>query len=219
MDTAEKLMRNEQQRKLENFRNLNKSVKKGAILFTGSSLMEMFPVEDFLREDKSGLTIYNRGIGGFVTDDMLQSMEEQIFALEPSAIFINIGTNDISDSTRPFPEVLSHLITNYEKILKQIRDRLPGAKVFVMAYYPVCTTGRETEPVFINRNNRNLPIANKAFKDLAERMGCCYIDVNDGLTDENGMLKEAFTIDGIHMYPSGYRVVWNNLRPFLYALS
>ena len=77
--------------------------------------MEMFPVEDFLREDKSGLTIYNRGIGGFVTDDMLQSMEEQIFALEPSAIFINIGTNDISDSTRPFPEVLSHLITNYEK--------------------------------------------------------------------------------------------------------
>ena len=146
-------------------------------------------------------------------------MEEQIFALEPSAIFINIGTNDISDSTRPFPEVLSHLITNYEKILKQIRDRLPGAKVFVMAYYPVCTTGRETEPVFINRNNRNLLIANKAVKDLAERMGCCYIDVNDGLTDENGMLKEAFTIDGIHMYPNGYRVVWNNLRPFLYALS
>lgn len=45
MDTAEKLMRKEQQRKLENFRNMNKSVKKGAILFTGSSLMEMFPVE------------------------------------------------------------------------------------------------------------------------------------------------------------------------------
>ncbi len=53
--------------------------------------MEMFPVEDFLREDNSKQIIYNRGIGGFVTDDMLQNMNEQIFDLQPSAIFINIG--------------------------------------------------------------------------------------------------------------------------------
>ena len=107
MDTAVEFMRKEQEKKLENFRELNKAVQKGQILFTGSSLMEMFPVEDFLREEKSEQIIYNRGIGGFVTDDMLQNMNEQIFDLEPSAVFINIGTNDISDSSKSFSEVLT----------------------------------------------------------------------------------------------------------------
>lgn len=180
--------------------------------------MEMFPVTDFLTEDGSEQIIYNRGIGGFVTDDMLRNMNEQIFDLEPSAIFINIGTNDISDSSKSFCEVLSHMLGNYEKILQQIKERLPDTKVFVMAFYPVCTKGRENEPVFINRNNKNLLTANEAVWKLSEKMGYCYIDVNNGLTDGNGMLKENITIDGIHMHPDGYRIVWNNLKSYLYAL-
>lgn len=218
MDTAVEFMRKEQQKKLENFRELNKTAQKGHILFTGSSLMEMFPVTDFLTEDGSEQIIYNRGIGGFVTDDVLRNMNEQIFDLEPSAIFINIGTNDISDSSKSFYEVLSHMLGNYEKILQQIKERLPDTKVFVMAFYPVCTKGRENEPVFINRNNKNLLTANEAVWKLSEKMGYCYIDVNNGLTDGNGMLKENITIDGIHMHPDGYRIVWNNLKSYLYAL-
>lgn len=218
MDTAVEFMRKEQQKKLENFRELNKTAQKGHILFTGSSLMEMFPVTDFLTEDGSEQIIYNRGIGGFVTDDVLRNMNEQIFDLEPSAIFINIGTNDISDSSKSFYEDLSHMLGNYEKILQQIKERLPDTKVFVMAFYPVCTKGRENEPVFINRNNKNLLTANEAVWKLSEKMGYCYIDVNNGLTDGNGMLKENITIDGIHMHPDGYRIVWNNLKSYLYAL-
>ena len=87
-----------------------------------------------------------------------------------------------------------------------------------MAYYPVCTAGRENDPSFINRNNHNLPLANLAVRDLAEKTGYCYINVNDGLTDESGMLRKDLTIDGIHMYPAGYRIVWNNMKPYLYAL-
>ena len=218
MNTAVELMRKEQQRKIENYRVLNKTAVRGKILFTGSSLMEMFPVEEFLQEEGSDQIIYNRGIGGFVTDDMLRNMNEQIFDLEPSAIFINIGTNDIGDSSRTFPEVLSHMLRNYEEILRQISERLPDTKVFTMAYYPVCSTGKENDPALINRNNQNLPATNKAVKELAEKMGYCFIDVNDGLTDEQGMLKESLTIDGIHMYPEGYRIVWENLKPYLYAL-
>lgn len=154
MDTAVEFMRKEQQKKLENFRELNKTAQKGHILFTGSSLMEMFPVTDFLTEDGS----------------------------------------------------------------EQIKERLPDTKVFVMAFYPVCTKGRENEPVFINRNNKNLLTANEAVWKLSEKMGYWYIDVNNGLTDGNGMLKENITIDGIHMHPDGYRIVWNNLKSYLYAL-
>ena len=42
-----------------------------------------------------------------------------------------------------------------------------------------------------------------------------YIDVNDGLTDVHGMLRAEFTVEGIHMYANGYRVVMQNLKPYL----
>ena len=69
--------------------------------------------------------------------------------------------------------------------------------------------------MFGNRNNRNLPVANEAVRKLAEKMGYEYIDVNDGLTDARGMLRAEFTVEGIHMYANGYRVVMQNLKPYL----
>ena len=36
----------QQKERLENFRRLNKTAQKGQILFTGSSLMEQFPIEE-----------------------------------------------------------------------------------------------------------------------------------------------------------------------------
>ena len=36
----------QQKERLENFRRLNMTAQKGQILFTGSSLMEQFPIEE-----------------------------------------------------------------------------------------------------------------------------------------------------------------------------
>ncbi len=213
-------MKMEQDEKIERFRILNQYIKKGQILFTGSSLMEQFPINEFLMGEKNNYIIYNRGVGGFTTTDMLANMDTQIFDLAPSKIFINIGTNDIAYPNLSFEEVLSHALTNYEQILTQIQTRLPNTEVYMMAYYPVNETARVPqgewgETLFVNRNNRNLPIANEAVKKLAEKFGYHYIDVNDGLTDEDGMLKKEFTIEGIHMYANGYRVVFENMKPYL----
>ncbi len=220
MEIIQGFMKREQQEKIDKYRVLNETAKKGKILFTGSSLMEQFPIQELMMNEGMGQIIYNRGVGGFTTADMLENMEEQIFGTEPSKIFINIGTNDISDASRPFEAVLGSMLENYERILTQIRERLPEAEVYMMAYYPVNETDKvpETEwagAMFVNRNNRNLPIANEAVKKLAERMGYHYIDVNDGLCDERGMLKKEFTVEGVHMYANGYQVVLKNLKPYL----
>lgn len=213
------MMQNEQNTKVERFRVLNPMAKKGQILFTGSSLMEQFPIQELLMNMGSDLVIYNRGIGGYTTDDMLAHMEEQVFGTEPSVIFINIGTNDLGNNSQPFEVQLEKMLGNYEQILTQIRERLPQTKVYMMAYYPVNETDKVPEGwgagLFINRNNRNLPVANAAVKALAEKMGNTYIDVNEGLTDERGMLKAEYTVEGIHMYANGYRVVLENMKPYL----
>lgn len=210
----------EQRQKIDKYRILNEHVVKGQILFTGSSLMEQFPINELLMTEKNNTIIYNRGIGGFTTDDMLENMNIQIFDVEPSKIFINIGTNDIAYPCASFREVLSHAIGNYELILTQIQSRLPDTKVYLMAYYPVneidkIPEGEWAESMFVNRNNQNLPIANAAVKELAKKFGYEYIDVNTGLTDERGLLKREFTVEGIHMYANGYRVVFENIKPYL----
>ena len=204
------------QEKLERFRILNQNAKKGEILFTGSSLMEQFPVNELLMTRGMSQVVYNRGIGGFTTEDMLRNMEEMVFALKPRKIFINIGTNDIGSQGYR----LEKLMENYGKIISQIRERLPEAEIYMMAYYPVNETdklpeGEWAKTMFLTRTNENISIANKAVEEMAGRMGCHFINVNQGLTDEAGKLKKEFTVEGIHMYANGYEVVLENMRPFL----
>lgn len=216
MDFFKELMHREQQDKLERYRILNQNVKKGEILFTGSSLMEQFPVNELLMTNGMDQVVYNRGIGGFTTTDMLQHMEEMVFGTEPSRIFINIGTNDIGS-----PEYqLEALLERYEEIIVRIQERLPEAEINMMAYYPVNETDKIPEgewgkTAFVTRTNENINVANAAIENLAAKKGCRFINVNEGLADERGKLKKEYTIEGIHMYANGYQVVLQNLKKYL----
>ena len=216
MDFFKELMHREQQDKLERYRILNQNVKKGEILFTGSSLMEQFPVNELLMTNGMDQVVYNRGIGGCTTTDMLQHMEEMVFGTEPSRIFINIGTNDIGS-----PEYqLETLLERYEEIIVRIQERLPEAEINMMAYYPVNETDKIPEgewgkTAFVTRTNENINIANAAVENLAAKKGCRFINVNEGLADERGKLKKEYTIEGIHMYANGYQVVLQNLKKYL----
>lgn len=219
MDPIMVFMKKEQKDKLDRYRILNETARKGQILFTGSSLMEQFPIHELLMDEEMDCLIYNRGIGGFTTEDMLENMQEQIYGTEPSKIFINIGTNDMGKPDY----TLEKLMDNYKKILEQIKEHLPETEIYMMAYYPVNEVDKKTvlpdeewaNHMFDNRNNFNIRLANQAVKQLAEKMGCRYIDVNEGLYDETGRLKKEFTLEGVHMYANGYRVVLSNLKKYL----
>lgn len=216
MDPMMAHMMEELEIRKHNYAYLNRLAKKGETLFVGSSLMEQFPINELLMSRGISKTVYNRGIGGFTTDMMLDSMEEMVFGLEPARIFINIGTNDISQPDYS----LEKLMANYRKILAQIQERLPEAEITLLAYYPVNETLRQpgegsTSDRFNTRNNENLREANEAVKALASEMGCRFLDVNAGLTDGDGRLKAEYTREGVHMYADAYNVVLDNLLPYL----
>ncbi|WP_419526552.1 GDSL-type esterase/lipase family protein [Hominenteromicrobium sp.] len=202
--------------KVHNFMCLNKFVKKGEIVFTGSSLCELFPINEMLQNVEPRICVYNRGIGGDVTDGLLERMDESIFDLEPKKVFINIGTNDISR-----PEYKrERLMSQYRKILMQIQARLPETKIYVMSYYPVNRElpGADPEAVkaqFGARTNAELKEVNAEVEKMAEELNCTYINVFDCLLDEKGNLKAEYTIEGMHMYANGYAVVLEKLMPYL----
>lgn len=208
----------EKKEKVRKYKILNQIAQKGQTVLVGSSLMEFFPINELQQKLERKYCIYNRGIAGYVTEELLGSMEACIFELEPSKIFINIGTNDLS----ALDYELERLLANYDEILTRIAKRLPACLVYVMAYYPVNAKAefpfvpRESmEEMFQKRTNRAIRDANKAIKQLAAKHGYVFIDVNEGLTDPEGNLKKEYAVDGIHMFANGYAVVLNNLRKYL----
>ncbi|MBR6165984.1 MAG: lysophospholipase [Clostridia bacterium] len=201
----------EKERKLANFRSQNAYVQKGQILFTGSSLMEQFPVAEFCLNE--GLPIvYNRGIGGYTTDEFLTAIGPMMLDLEPAKLFINIGTNDIRDLPDG-EDWLSHLSVNYRKICEIIREKLPETIVYMMAYYPV--NPHRNNPGLRVRTNEAITRANEMVRALASEFGFRYIDVNDGLKDEQGNLQIEHTQDGIHFDAAAYRTVFERLKQYL----
>ncbi len=220
METVKAMMQNEKATKVERFRRLNKLAKKGQIVFVGSSLMEQFPVGELLMSMGHPMTIYNRGVGGFTTDELIPVMDACCYDLEPAHIFINIGTNDLSSPN--YTE--EKLIANYEHILDGIKEHLPDAKVHVMAYYPGnpefgMKQNSYMANVFKLRTNQRIAEANEAVRRMAERRGLDFYDFNDGLKDENGSLKVEYTVEGMHFYGDGYATVLERMLPVLEGLE
>ena len=204
---------------LKRYKMLNQYAKKGQILFVGSSSTEFFPINEMQLTLGIGRVIYNRGIGATITDDLLAAMDECIFDLEPSKIFINIGSNDIALGG---PEGYKEkLIANYNKIMDQIEERLPVCEVYVMAYYPInakADFGLDRsikDRMFATRTNTSLMEVNEAVEELANKHGFNFINVNEGLTDEEGNLKAEFSVEGLHLWPNAYSVVLKNMKKYL----
>ncbi|MFC4653203.1 SGNH/GDSL hydrolase family protein [Lactococcus nasutitermitis] len=196
----------------------NKTAKKGQILFVGSSLMEIFPIEKWEEEGKVTFDkyIYNRGVRATTTADLLAHIDTLIFDLAPSKIFINIGSNDIGFGV---PEATR--LANYDEILQKIKEKLPDCDVYPMAYYPMNTSAdfgnsdTEQHSLYDTRNNATFTKASEKVAALAQKYNYQFINVNAGLTDENGNLRAELTFDGAHMYPAGYEIVLENMKKYL----
>lgn len=204
---------NDKEMKVEKFREANKSVKAGQIVFAGSSLMEMFPINKLLEEHGDETIIYNRGIGGFVSRELLEVLDVCVLDLKPSAVFINIGTNDLSDASIP----VSRLMENYDKIISRIEAAVPDVKIYLMAYYPVNyeAAAEDMKECLKVRSNEKINAANAEVKKLAEKYGQRYIDINANLKDDLGRLKAEYTIEGLHINEDGYRAIYDDIMAYV----
>ena len=103
--------------------------------------------------------------------------------------------------------------SNYRKICEMIREKLPETIVYMMAYYPV--NPHRNSPALRVRTNEAVARANEMVRALASEFGFQYIDVNDGLKDEQGNLQIEHTQDGIHFDAAAYRTVFERLKQYL----
>lgn len=194
-------------RMVQSWQALNQTCVKGQIVFTGSSLMEMFPVEKFAAEEGPDFPIvYNRGVGGWRTEEMLACLNEMVIGLQPRRVFISIGTNDLSDGS----VTIADLIGRYRQILTTILADVPGVEIILMAYYPINyeAAAESMKACLRIRTNERIADANRAVAALAEELHLRFIDVSAPLKDDQGRLKAEYTIEGMHIYEAGYRAIW-----------
>ena len=114
--------------------------------------------------------------------------------LAPKNIFLTYGLNDIQIYGNP-----SGFIKEYEKIIKDIQNKLPNTKIYVNSIFRVNSKAISKSPAL-----KNVPQFNTAILNMCNKLGVTYID-GSSIVDES--LYEA---DGIHFKPEANKR-WVNL--------
>lgn len=115
-------------------------------------------------------------------------------------IYIMLGMNELGYRDT------NYFMERYRDVLAQIREWQPQAIIFLMGNLHVSQEKNNIQTEF---NNININSKNVAAASLADGINVFYLDVNPVFTDENGMLRDDITFDGVHLY-ANYYMEWKN---------
>lgn len=193
----------DQNRKIEKFHSLNELAQPGGIVFVGDSITESYPIHELF---DGKISMYNRGISGYTSAQMRKHLKEMVFELNPSKVFLLIGTNDLEFDITPL-----QVIENIQFISNQIIEKGLNIVVYLLSIYPV----DESHPNVGKRTNKDIDFINQEIKHYAVLHDSIqYIDVAKVLS-MNGRLNQKYTFDGLHLNMAGYQVVSKVLSNYL----
>lgn len=186
-------------KRVNDFKEYNKCVKEGGIVFVGDSLTENYNVYEYFKE----YDVYNRGIGGDTTVGLLSRMEESVYALKPSIVVLLIGINDfelVEGSS------VNSIFENICTIISKIKENCPDTKIILESLYPVYKKSASKIDVscVINKDNNKIREVNKLLKTIKD---VHYLDVNSKISDEDGDILLDYTMEGLHVNTLGYHFI------------
>jgi lysophospholipase L1-like esterase len=147
-----------------------------------------------------GKPYVNRGISGQTTPQMLIRFRPDVIALQPKAVVILAGTNDLAGNTGP--ETLDFIEANLESMVQLAKAN--GIRVVLASVMPVCDY---IKPQTQQRPPEKILALNAWIKDYCARNGCVYLDYYSAMVDSSGMFKRELTYDGLHPNNAGYEVM------------
>lgn len=177
---------------------------KESIVFLGDSITSRYDLNKYF----PNYNVYNSGIAGNMTKDILENMENRVFAYNPTKVFILIGTNDLVYSGLDNDGIKN----NIEEIINKIYEKNSNTKIYLESIYPV--NNSINKEIVETRTNENIKDLNNKIEKICNNK-CTYINMYDNLTDKNGNMKRIYTVDGLHLNKIGYKVITNKLIKYL----
>ena len=134
-----------------------------------------------------------------VFTDQIVSLNGQLLtvaqALEQasySKVYIMLGINELGWVYE------SVFADNYARIIDTIRESHPDATIYVQSILPVSQWKDGSNDIYTNANVVRLQ---KALVAMCEEKGVNYVNVAEGIQDEQGHLPSEATQDGVHLTP------------------
>jgi lysophospholipase L1-like esterase len=181
-------------------------VKKISIVCLGDSLtvgyqnpfldpmtVQETPYTDFLKEKMGDkLKIYNKGLCGDLTRDMLHRFERDVISNQPDYVIILGGSNDLGWNF-PSRDIHKNLVEIYKQAkaagIKPIACTIPSILHFDDLIPP----------------RRKL---NSLIKEYCKKNHIICVDLFSALSyPKTERLREEFTSDGLHLSKEGYEVM------------
>ncbi len=170
-------------------------------VFAGDSMIEYFDLAAHFT-----IPIGNHGIAGDTTSGLLQRIDE--FA-DANKIFLLIGTNDLTMGHSP-EAVSAHIKTMVSTLRSQ-------SSVFIISIIPVNeqVAARESWFNMPAESNQLIEHTNLLLRQIAREENVTFIDAKPAMIDDHGLLKEEYTVEGLHLSPGGYKALASELLPWL----
>lgn len=111
-----------------------------------------------------------------------------------SKVYIMLGGNGLWQEKDAF-------ITDYQTFIDAVREQYPSAIIYIQAMTPVADFVAQTYPTV---TPEKVAEYNLAIAQLATQNKLPFVNVFEALCDENGLLPDAVSADGLHLSPEYY---------------
>ena len=179
----------------------NQRATEDSVVFVGDSMTYYANWSKAL----PGIHTANLGVGGDTTEKVLARISS-IVKIKPKAIFLRIGINDLQGNLIP-----CEYVPRYNEIVSTIRAGSPTTKLYCMS---ICPIGKPFEDYHYDIKRR-IREYNEFITALCELYGATYVDDHYLLAGPDGWLLQQNYADALHLSPTGYMIVFRNIKKFL----
>lgn len=171
---------------------------KKRVVFIGDSITEywMKANPNFFSDNY----FLNRGIGGQSSPQVLLRFQQDVIALKPYAVIINVGTNDIAENIDDYDPIFT--IGNIKSMIAVAKAN--KIKVILSSVLPA------TKFTW-NKDVQNVPekiiALNSYLKSLAATEKVIYIDYFNTLKNNENGLSLNYSKDGVHPNLDCYKIM------------
>ncbi len=178
---------------------------KGAVVFFGDSITQGWG-DDF-KGMFAGMKVANRGISGDTTRGMLFRLNEDVLKVQPKAVVMLMGTNDLEEKAEP--EMVRDNIKSIVEALNKHDAKMP---IIVCLLFPSSETKARPADK-IQRINELITAA------VANNKQVTLLDTWKPFADDKGNAKPEEFPDLLHPNDAGYSKWAGILKPALVKLG